>query len=168
MIPAWYIERWSIEISSVLLFGIFLSFVSSSPSTSIYDFAKMFEKFIMKRSSSPEEFIFGASFITATILVQLPYDNIDVNPTPQIIFNHQPPSVFHAFVLCLNFAFTAAVVTMCFREQYVKIAKYSRYIAIMFMSSAIGILIWVLAPVGFSFVESRLISCTKPVVAFVH
>ncbi|OVA12540.1 hypothetical protein BVC80_9011g55 [Macleaya cordata] len=87
-----------------------------------------------------EEFIFCASFITAMVLVQLPYKEIDGNPVPIIIFDDHPSSSFHCFVLAVNFAFTGAVITICIRQDYRKVAKITRSVAIVFTTTAILIL----------------------------
>ncbi|OVA12541.1 hypothetical protein BVC80_9011g56 [Macleaya cordata] len=110
---------------------------------------------ILEGRTRIEEPIFGLSFITAMVLVQLPYEDINGNPVPTIIF-HDQPSVFHAFVLAVNFAFTGAVITLCLREEFPKIARNCRRIAVLFSAAAAGILSWAIAPAAYNFVESLL------------
>jgi len=95
--------------------------------------------------ASVEEIVLGVAFIGVFGLVQLPYDKIDGNPVPTIIFKSKP-TFFHAFVLSLNFAFTAAVLTMSLRDVYPRVASYCRQLAILSIGTAGGILMYLLLP----------------------
>ncbi|GMP93616.1 hypothetical protein CsSME_00043372 [Camellia sinensis var. sinensis] len=95
-----------------------------------------------------EEMIFGVAFVTAFAILQLPYKDIDGNSVPTILFTDKP-SFFHAFLLALNFAFTGAVMTIYLREGYPKIAKNCRCFAIVSISAAVGVLVWLVLPAGF-------------------
>ncbi|XP_057478292.1 uncharacterized protein LOC130765787 isoform X2 [Actinidia eriantha] len=88
-----------------------------------------------------EELIFGISFMTVFGILQLPYEEIGGNPVPTVIFKDNP-SFFHAFLLCLNFAFTGAVITISLREGYPKVARHGRRLAVACMAAAGGILLW--------------------------
>ncbi|CAK9181619.1 unnamed protein product [Ilex paraguariensis] len=85
--------------------------------------------------ASVEELIFGVTFVTAFGLLQLPYQKIDGNPVPTIIFKDNPSS-FHAFLLAINFAFTGAVLTVSLRARYPKIARYCRQLAVVCVTAA--------------------------------
>ncbi|KAA8532824.1 hypothetical protein F0562_033060 [Nyssa sinensis] len=90
--------------------------------------------------ASLEETIFGAAFVTVFALLQLPYEKIDGNPIPTIIFKNKP-AFFHAFVLSLNFAFSGAVMAISLRERYTGIARNCRRLAIVSIAMAVGILV---------------------------
>ena len=95
--------------------------------------------------ASVEELIFGVTFVTAFGLLQLPYQKIDGNPIPTIIFKDNPSS-FHAFLLAINFAFTGAVLTVSLRAGYPKIARYCRQLAVVCVTAAAGIIFWAALP----------------------
>lgn len=87
---------------------------------------------------SAEEIISAASFVAVFSLLQLPFERVDGSPVPTIIFKDRP-SLFHAFVLGLNFAFCGGVITISLRQIYPKIADVSRYLSILSMLVAVGI-----------------------------
>ncbi|PSR91240.1 Valine--tRNA ligase [Actinidia chinensis var. chinensis] len=97
-------------------------------------------------SSAPlEEIIFGVSFLTALGLLKLPFEEIGGNPVPTFIFKDRP-FFFHAFLLCLNFAFTGAVITIYLRLGYPKVARHCRRLAIASIATAGAILVWLAVP----------------------
>ncbi|KAK2976382.1 hypothetical protein RJ640_008092 [Escallonia rubra] len=55
-----------------------------------------------------EEVICGVTFVTIFALLQLPCEKIQGSRVPTVIFKGKP-TIFHAFVVSLDFAFTAAV-----------------------------------------------------------
>lgn len=99
---------------------------------------------IDKKSSCPvhlDEIIFALTFLVAFALLQLPYEKINSNtPVPKIIFKNKP-SLFHAFLLALNFAFTGAVMAICTRRGYPpKMANISRGLSVVSAATALAIL----------------------------
>ncbi|KAA8529257.1 hypothetical protein F0562_033944 [Nyssa sinensis] len=95
--------------------------------------------------ASIEEIIFAVSFVTAFSLLQLPYETIDGNPVPTIIFKNKS-AFFHAFLLSLNFAFSGAVMTISLRERHPTIGRVLRYLAIVSIATAVGIVLWSISP----------------------
>ena len=88
-----------------------------------------------------EELIFGIAFVAVFAILQLPYKDIDGNSVPTIVFTDKP-SLFHGFLLALNFAFTGAVMTISLRERYPKAARYCRGLAVVSIVGAVGVLVW--------------------------
>ncbi|XAR65338.1 hypothetical protein NMG60_11009427 [Bertholletia excelsa] len=97
----------------------------------------------------PEETIFGGAFLTAFSLLQLPYERINGNPVPTVIFKDKP-SFFHAFLLALNVAFSSAVITMSLRDICPRLTRHSRRLSIVSMATAVGIVGWLVLASSFS------------------
>lgn len=89
--------------------------------------------------SSAEELIFFIGILTALALLRSRYDYIDGNPVPVLIFSDKP-SLFHGFLIALNFSFTAAVVTMSLRDKSPTLARLSRRSAVACVVVAAGLL----------------------------
>nr|DAD31581.1 TPA_asm: hypothetical protein HUJ06_010432 [Nelumbo nucifera] len=107
----------------------------------------------------PEELICALSFMTVVSLIQLPYEYIDGNPIPTIIFGGQP-STFHAFLLSLVFSFSGAACTMMLREDYPKAARYCRRFGIAAFFVAVLIFLWAALPDAVRLFSS--LTCTHP------
>jgi len=54
--------------------------------------------------------------MAAFLLLQLPFEEVDGNPVPRVVFSKRPAR-FHAYLLALNFAFTGAVMTMSYAKS---------------------------------------------------
>lgn len=105
------------------------------------------------KSTQIEELILGISIGITLALVKLPYEKIDGNPVPTIIFKDKP-GLFHAFILALNFSFFGSVITISLRERYAKVARYPLTLAVVSMATAFGILTWLIVPMS-----SKLLTC---------
>lgn len=82
-------------------------------------------------------------FMSGTIVKLLPCEYIDGNPVPTLIFKG-PPSMFHAFVISIVFAFVGAFSTLltCNKPEYAKYEKFCRCYSLIFMSLAVTILLY--------------------------
>ncbi|KAK3420781.1 hypothetical protein EUGRSUZ_G01572 [Eucalyptus grandis] len=88
-----------------------------------------------------EELILVLSFMAAFLLLQLPFEEVDGNPVPRVVFSKRP-ACFHAYLLALNFAFTGAVMTMSLRKKCPKAAALCRRLACLAATAAVGALAW--------------------------
>ncbi|KAI4314031.1 hypothetical protein L6164_026974 [Bauhinia variegata] len=86
------------------------------------------------------ESILGLSLTAITMLLQLPYEKIDDNPVPTVIFKGRP-TTFQAFLLCIIFAFFGATHAIT-RSNKGTSAKFCGYYAMVSMASALAILSW--------------------------
>ena len=86
------------------------------------------------------ECILGLCFTVITILLQLPYEYIDENPVPTIIFKGRP-TTFQAFVVCIIFAFSGATNAIVASNKP-RFARFCGYYAMASMASALVILWW--------------------------
>ncbi|KAL7218535.1 hypothetical protein ACSBR2_011740 [Camellia fascicularis] len=86
------------------------------------------------------ESILVASFTITTLLIILPSEFINGSPVPSLIFKGLP-SAFHAFVVCLVFAFSGAFSALLIHDTSF-IAKFSKYSSMASMTSALALLIW--------------------------
>ncbi|KAK9279967.1 hypothetical protein L1049_013651 [Liquidambar formosana] len=89
------------------------------------------------------ESILFVSFTTATILILLPYEYIDGNPVPTVIFKGLP-SIFHAFVISIMFAFSGACNALLIPNKP-SIVRFCRYYSLASMASAIALLVWTIS-----------------------
>lgn len=80
-----------------------------------------------------------SSLIIGSILMLVPYETIDGNPIPTIIFKGLP-SEFHAFVVFIIFAFAASYCAILM-DSKVKFARFCRYYSMFSMASAFAIFI---------------------------
>lgn len=80
-----------------------------------------------------------SSLIIGSILMLIPYESIDGNPVPTIIFKGLP-SEFHAFVMLIIFAFAASYCAILMNTK-VKFARFCRYYSMISMASAFAIFI---------------------------
>ena len=80
------------------------------------------------------------SFSIATSLMVVPSEQIDGNPVPTIIFKGHP-SIFHAFVILVSFAFNGALTALMMENQS-KIARFCGYYSIASMASAMSLLVF--------------------------
>lgn len=105
-----------------------------------------FRPFVINMSKySVEELISFFSFVAVFSLLQFPFERIDGNPVPTIIFKDRA-SYFHAFVLGFNFAFCGGVMTISLKQIYPRIADICRYLSILSMSVAVGIFLTLAVP----------------------
>ncbi|KAL3731564.1 hypothetical protein ACJRO7_028449 [Eucalyptus globulus] len=91
-----------------------------------------------------EGLILVLSFAAVFLLLPLPFEEVDGNPVPRVVFSKRP-ACFHAYVLALNFAFTGAVMTMSLRERWPKAAAHCRRLACLAAAAAVGTLAWSVA-----------------------
>ncbi|KAJ9709475.1 hypothetical protein PVL29_001113 [Vitis rotundifolia] len=80
------------------------------------------------------------SFTVAGFLMVLPSEQIDGNPVPTIIFKGHP-SLFHAFLISVSFAFNGAFTALMMENQS-KFARFCGYYSIASMASAISVLMF--------------------------
>nr|KYP48304.1 hypothetical protein KK1_029996 [Cajanus cajan] len=86
------------------------------------------------------ECVLGLCFTVITILLQLPYEYIDNNPVPTVIFKGHP-RIFHAFIICIIFAFSGSTnALVAFNKS--TFSKFCGYYAMASMASAMAILLW--------------------------
>ncbi|GAB4840190.1 hypothetical protein Ancab_020955 [Ancistrocladus abbreviatus] len=85
-----------------------------------------------------EEAISKLAFLTVIMLLQLPFERIDGNLVPTVIFKGRP-FYFQAFVVALCFAFCGGPVTVSLREDHPKVARYYRRFTFASMTCAISI-----------------------------
>ncbi|TKY69476.1 hypothetical protein E2542_SST05750 [Spatholobus suberectus] len=84
------------------------------------------------------ECVLGLCFTVITILLQLPYEYIDNNPVPTVIFKGRPKT-FHAFILCIIFAFSGATnALVAFNKS--RFSRFCGYYAMASMASALDFL----------------------------
>ncbi|KAI4357939.1 hypothetical protein L6164_001854 [Bauhinia variegata] len=86
------------------------------------------------------ECILGLCFTVITLLLQLPYEYIDGNPVPTVIFKGRP-TTFHAFIISIVLAFSGATNAIITSNQST-FAKFCGYYAMASMASALAILSW--------------------------
>lgn len=86
------------------------------------------------------ESILGLCFTVITILIQLPYEYIDKNPVPTVIFKDRP-TTFHAFLICIIFAFSGATSALLAYNKS-GLARFFGYYSMAAMTSALAILLW--------------------------
>lgn len=98
-----------------------------------------------EKTGQVEKLILWASVVTVLGLVQLPYQKIDGNPVPTVVFKNSP-SLFHAFILSLNFAFFGSFVTISLRERYPRLARCCLLLAVVSMTVGVAILAWLMVP----------------------
>ena len=97
-----------------------------------------------KRETKLEKVILCASVATVLVLVQLPYEKINDNPVPTVIFKDSP-SLFHGFILSLNFSFFGSFVTIYSRERWPRLAKCCLSLAVVSAAIGAAILGWLVA-----------------------
>ncbi|GMH15229.1 hypothetical protein Nepgr_017070 [Nepenthes gracilis] len=85
-----------------------------------------------------EETTSAVAFLSVCLLLQLPFERIDGNPTPTVIFKGRP-SHFHAFVLLLSCTFTSGLITICLRQMYSTFGRCCRHIALLSLITAVAI-----------------------------
>ncbi|KAK4422526.1 hypothetical protein Salat_1835100 [Sesamum alatum] len=83
-----------------------------------------------------EEFVFMVSFVTVPALTT---QGRDGNLGPVQIFKNKT-IFFRAYLIAINIAFTGAVMTMCLRNKYLKMASYSRRLAVVSVAISAGVL----------------------------
>ncbi|KAK7307006.1 hypothetical protein VNO77_39685 [Canavalia gladiata] len=88
------------------------------------------------------ECVLGLCFTVITILFQLPYEYINENPVPTIIFKGHP-TTFHAFIICIIFALSGATNALVVSNKS-RFSIFCGYYAMASMASAFGILLWAL------------------------
>ncbi|KAI8011588.1 hypothetical protein LOK49_LG06G01019 [Camellia lanceoleosa] len=86
------------------------------------------------------ESILVASFTIVIVLLILPCEYNDGNPIPVVIFKGLP-STFHAFVVCLVFAFTGSLSGLLIQDMHF-LAKFCEYSSMACMTSALALLLW--------------------------
>ena len=92
------------------------------------------------------ECVLGLCFKVITILLQLPYEYIDNNPIPTIVFKGRPRT-FHAFITCIIFAFSGATnALVAFNKS--RFSRLCGYYAMASMASALAILLWAVCCTG--------------------
>ena len=92
-------------------------------------------------STSILESILFICFATANILVALPFEQVESNRVPTVVFKGLP-SAFHAFVISLIFAFNGAFCGLIIHNYQPKIVRIFSYHSIVSMASAICILVF--------------------------
>jgi len=97
---------------------------------------------------SLDEVILGVAFVTVFALPVLQYEKIGDNQVPTLIFKDKPSS-FTAFVLALNFAFTAALMAIYLRERCRRFASHFRVLALVSIATAVAIPMWLVLPSAF-------------------
>ncbi|EXB44930.1 hypothetical protein L484_026518 [Morus notabilis] len=90
-------------------------------------------------TQSAGKLILWASLATTLALMQLPYQKVDGKLLPTIIFNKQP-SLFHAFILSLNFSIFGSFIEIILREEYPRVARSCLLLALVSMTVGIAIL----------------------------
>ncbi|KAK9276664.1 hypothetical protein L1049_006200 [Liquidambar formosana] len=83
------------------------------------------------------------SSIIAAALIQLPYEQINGNLVPTVIFRGLP-STFHSFVVSVIVAFSGAFVALMIPNKP-KISRFCGYYSMAAMLSAVGLLIWAIS-----------------------
>lgn len=97
------------------------------------------------REAQLEELILWQSVAIVIALLQFPYQKIDGNPVPTIIFDNRS-SFFHPFILALNFSFFGSFSTIFLRKRYPRIASYFLLLALLSVTVQVCILTWLIAP----------------------
>lgn len=87
------------------------------------------------------ECILGLCFTTINILILVPYDYIDQNPVPAVIFKGRP-TTFHAFLVSIIFAFSGASNAFVASSISSGFGKLCGYYSMLSMASALAILLW--------------------------
>lgn len=85
--------------------------------------------------------ILCCSFKTVTLILLFPYEQVNGNPVPTVIFKGLP-STFHAFLLSTVMAFSGAFNALMLSANKPKIARFCSYYSMAFMASAVVLLIW--------------------------
>ncbi|XVF85716.1 hypothetical protein PTKIN_Ptkin17bG0139700 [Pterospermum kingtungense] len=86
------------------------------------------------------ESILFISFTIATILILLPHEYINGKPVPTIVFKGHP-ATFHAFTICIIFAFSGAFSALMVPKNPT-ITRLCGCYSIASMASALGLFIW--------------------------
>uniref|UniRef100_A0A0A0KT20 PGG domain-containing protein n=1 Tax=Cucumis sativus TaxID=3659 RepID=A0A0A0KT20_CUCSA len=81
------------------------------------------------------------SFKTVTLILLFPYEQVNGNLVPAIIFKGLP-STFHAFLLSIVMAFSGAFNALMLATNKPKIAKFCSYYSLGFMVSAVVLFFW--------------------------
>lgn len=81
------------------------------------------------------------SFKTVTLILLFPFEQVNGNPVPTIIFKGHP-STFHAFLISVVMAFSGAFNALMLATNKPKIAKFCSHYSMAFMASAVVLLIW--------------------------
>lgn len=81
------------------------------------------------------------ALVSAYLLLRLPFEKIDGNPAPTIIFKGRP-AFFHALILSLDFAFSGATVTICLHSKCPKMGGYFWWLSCTAMVVAAGMMAW--------------------------
>ncbi|KAJ7943269.1 Na(+)-translocating NADH-quinone reductase subunit D (Na(+)-NQR subunit D) like [Quillaja saponaria] len=115
----------------------------------------------MPRKPTQEGQILWVSIATALALIQFPYQKINGNPVPTIIFNDKP-TLFHAFILSLNFSFFGSFTTITLRDRHPRLARCCLLLAVVSMAIGAGIVLWLTVPMSFKLI-ARYFSELKPV-----
>ncbi|XVE91702.1 hypothetical protein REPUB_Repub01dG0033500 [Reevesia pubescens] len=89
------------------------------------------------------ESILFISYTIATILILLPQEYVNGNPVPTIVFKGRP-ATFHAFIICIIFAFSGAFCALMIPNN-TKIARLCGCYSIASMASALSLLIWAIS-----------------------
>nr|GMD28613.1 COPII coat assembly protein [Ipomoea batatas] len=87
-----------------------------------------------------EDVIFRVAFAAVFLVLNFPCEKIGGNPVSTFIFKGRPV-LFHVFLMLLAFAFSAASLTMSFREiRHPKFAGCFRWLALCSTAAAAGVL----------------------------
>ncbi|XVF85713.1 hypothetical protein PTKIN_Ptkin17bG0139300 [Pterospermum kingtungense] len=80
------------------------------------------------------------SFTIATILILLPHEYVNGNPVPTIVFKGHP-ATFHAFTICIIFAFSGAFCALLMVPKNPIITRLCGCYSIASMASALCLFI---------------------------
>lgn len=87
------------------------------------------------------ECVLGLCFTSINILILVPYEYIDKNPVPAVIFKGRP-TTFHAFLICIIFAFSGATNAFVASNINSGFGRFCGYYSMVAMASALAILLW--------------------------
>ncbi|CAJ2648279.1 unnamed protein product [Trifolium pratense] len=87
------------------------------------------------------ECVLGLCFTTFNILLLVPYDYIDKNPVPAVIFKGRT-TTFQAFLVCIIFAFSGATNAIVAASINSRFGRFCGYYSMVSMASAFAILLW--------------------------
>lgn len=80
------------------------------------------------------------TFTTGMFLNLLPQENIDGNPVPTVIFKGHP-SIFHAFVISVVFAFTGSFCSLMI-DKKPKVSRFFAYLSVISMASVFSTVVF--------------------------
>ena len=92
-----------------------------------------------------EKIILWASVGATLGLLQLPYQKIEGNVVPTIIFKNNP-SYFRAFVLSISFSFFGSFMAIATRDRYPRPASCCSSLAMLSVIVGVAILAWLIMP----------------------